>query len=112
MLGCGGQSRPEHGGLQKASKKTFMKVWNDRWHSFLRIREVAQHARCETCALLCKTRRSHPDEHEKAAANTAYRNHLNRMFADRAVDVRLTRLSVEGARIGACSPCMSGAAHL
>lgn len=92
-----------HGNMTspKAGRKCFMKVWNERWSALLRIREVAQHARCETCALLCKTRRVHPEESERQAANTAYRNHLNRMFADRAVDARLTMLSTEGTCVGA-----------
>ena len=63
------------------------------WAPLLGIRQLGQHARCTTCATLSKLRREHPDPDEREAAAKAYDAHLNRMFNDRRVDMRLTRLS-------------------
>ena len=36
------------------SKDCFVKLYKREWKSVLGIRQVAQHARCSTCAQLCK----------------------------------------------------------
>ena len=77
----------------KAKRKCFDAVFKNNWALLLGIRQAGQHARCNTCATLTKLRREHPDENERAAAGRAYKEHLNRMFDDRRVDMRLTRLS-------------------
>ena len=77
----------------KASQSTFLRVFKRRWRYLIRIREVAQHTRCDDCAKLTKIRREDPEARNREAANVAYRKHLQRMLADRALDHRLSLLS-------------------
>jgi len=77
----------------KASQATFLRVFTTRWKYLIRIREEAQHARCDDCAKLTKIRKEDPDARNREAANVAYRKHLQRMLADRALDHRLSLLS-------------------
>ena len=76
-----------------AKRSCFDKIYKHHWAPLLGIRQLGQHARCTTCATLSKLRREHPDPDEREAAAKAYDAHLNRMFNDRRVDMRLTRLS-------------------
>jgi hypothetical protein len=78
---------------QKARYTVFKKCWNNTWMSMLKIREAAQHARCETCARLSKGAKTNPTAELRCAAVTALKVHRQRNMADRAVDQRLTVLS-------------------
>ncbi len=79
---------------QKARRSTFFRVFYGKgWSRLLKIREVAQHARCETCARLAKTVRTAHRTQDRQAAEQALRVHRLRNFADRAVDYRLSTLS-------------------
>ncbi len=78
---------------ERTSKTCFLKVYHKRWRHLLGIREVAQHARCDTCAELSKARKEHPDKAEREKAGRKYKAHLNLMFDDRRLDMRLTFLS-------------------
>ena len=73
----------------------FTCFWKQGWQRLLKIREVAQHARCVTCARLQKTVRTAPIATDRLAAEAALVVHRQRNFADRAVDFRLSTLSEE-----------------
>ena len=82
-------------GERKARRTTFFSCYRDQgWTRLLKIRDVAQHARCETCARLAKATKCHPSALERLAAEKALRVHRQRNFADRAVDARLSTLSL------------------
>ena len=78
---------------RKASKSCFDKCYNERWSNMLRIRGEGQHGRCKTCAENSKAIRDAETNEEKNVARQKQKKHLNRMFDDRTVDMRLTRMS-------------------
>ena len=79
----------------KAKRTTFFRVfYKQGWSCIIKFRKVAQHARCETCARLSKQVRTAPLGSSQKAAEDALRAHRLRNFADRAVDFRLSQLSV------------------
>ena len=78
---------------QKARYTAFRQCWHKTWCNMLKIREVAQHARCETCARLSREAKTNTNAEERRAAEVALRVHRQRNMADRAVDQRLTVLS-------------------
>jgi hypothetical protein len=77
----------------KARYTVFSKCWRETWSTMLKIREVGQHARCDTCARLSREAKSNTSEEKRRAAEVALRVHRQRNMADRAVDQRLTHLS-------------------
>ena len=78
----------------KAKRTVFFKCfYKQGWERIIKFRKVAQHARCETCARLCKSLRTEALKHDQKAVEAALRAHRLRNFADRAVDFRLSQLS-------------------
>ena len=86
---------PDSDSKGKKAKRTlfFRCFYKQGWDRIIKFRKVAQHARCETCARLCKLVRTQPLKCDQKAAAEALRAHRLRNFADRAVDFRLSQLS-------------------
>ena len=78
---------------EKARYTVFRQCWHKTWSNMLKIREVAQHARCDSCARLSQEAKSNTSVEQRRAAEVALRVHRQRNMADRAVDQRLTHLS-------------------
>eukprot|EP00959_Pyramimonas_sp_CCMP1952_P325294 6808825-Pyramimonas_sp.AAC.1 len=83
-----------------ASKKTFNKVYTEKWKTCLRIRGIAQHAKCSTCQRLKQELTKCDSVAQKNAIAVEYKKHLDEQFADRAVDSRLNLLSEQSCRKG------------
>ena len=87
---------PPEDRAKKSRRTCFFKCFHKQgWDRLLKIRDVAQHARCETCARLSKTIHTAPSDADRKGAEQALRVHRLRNLADRAVDFRLSMLSEE-----------------
>ena len=78
-----------------ASESTFRRVFK-AWHC-LKFRRLSQHAKCTICGKLQKLRKDAKTEQERTHYQKELEVHLQGMFADRAVDARLAKLSEESA---------------
>jgi len=85
---------PPEDRAKKSRRTCFFKCFHKQgWDRLLKIRDVAQHARCETCARLSKTIHTAPSDADRKGAEQALRVHRLRNLADWAVDFRLSMLS-------------------
>ena len=91
MLRLGGGGSAKHGNLVPGLhlRKLQEGLENGHWESA----GEAQHARCTTCAELCKSRSRAKTQDGRTAFGKAYVAHLQLMFQDRRLDMRLTYLS-------------------
>ena len=77
-------------GLQShPSYISFTRVYNERWHSCLRIRPKILQSKCDTCERLKVLRKSATSPEAAEAVRAEHLAHVKETFMDRAVDERI-----------------------
>ena len=76
-------------GMQDVSFTTFWRCYREKWRKTLRFRQLSQHSKCTICEKLrlWRARATTPGDTKKVAQ--AMREHINGVFADRALDRKM-----------------------
>ena len=84
------------------SLSTFRKVWRASWCKLIRIRGDSQHARCNVCSRLSRLRQLAETPSEKNQIQEDHHDHMQKIFADRTIDYRQSKLAEASCRKGCC----------